>query len=299
MAFCIIFWIIALLADAATYYFNGWWDADWGNLFGSGDIWPAIIWPIALALAYWLALFFLWILYVALKGQILTYMNKEGKTTKWRSFIFAETTWLVRRFFLVTLHFRGRSKLPKDGVAFMLATNHLSAFDHFCLISLFPSRRFACVSKASNFDIFGAGGWMKHNGYLSIKQNDIAEGAAVIEKAGEKIKDGVTICIAPEGTRNRFFPEKTTLPFHPGSFEMAYIAKCPIVVASVQNTHAILKRFPFRRTKVYIDVVAVYEYEDYKDLPKSQVAEMSRAAIENQLEEKSYRTYHCKTKQHK
>ena len=56
-----------------------------------------------------------------------------------------------------------------------------------------------------------------------------------MKKMLEKLKNGVSICIFPEGTRNKG-EEGTLLSFKEGSFKMATKAGCPIVPIAINNT---------------------------------------------------------------
>ena len=57
------------------------------------------------------------------------------------------------------------------------------------------------------------------------------------------MKNGISICIFPEGTRNKV--ADTFLPFHEGSFKIAQKAGCPIVPITINNSSAILEdHFP-------------------------------------------------------
>ena len=53
----------------------------------------------------------------------------------------------------------------------------------------------------------------------------------------EKIKSGISICIFPEGTRNKV--NDTFLPFHEGSFKIAEKSGCAIIPMTLNNTAAI------------------------------------------------------------
>ena len=60
-----------------------------------------------------------------------------------------------------------------------------------------------------------------------------------ILEAIEKVKSGISICIFPEGTRNK--TADSFLPFHEGSFKIAEKGKVPIVPMTLVNTAAIFE----------------------------------------------------------
>ena len=58
----------------------------------------------------------------------------------------------------------------------------------------------------------------------------------VAKKELEKVKSGISICIFPEGTRNKNEKETDLLPFHEGSFKIATRAKCPIIPMAISGS---------------------------------------------------------------
>ena len=82
--------------------------------------------------------------------------------------------------------------------------------------------------------------WMRYLHCLFLDRKDIKKGLKTILEGVEKIKSGISICIFPEGTRNRNEDELELLPFHEGSFKLATKTNCPIVPIALNNTVSIL-----------------------------------------------------------
>lgn len=115
--------------------------------------------------------------------------------------------------------------------------------------------------------------WMKRLHCLFLDRNDLKQGLKTILTAIEKVKSGISICIFPEGTRNKNEDELDMLPFHEGSFKIAAKTNCPIIPMAisgsadiwenhfprVKKTHVILEY----GTPIYIDQL---EKEDKKHL---------------------------------
>lgn len=278
--------VLASILSGITFYFGGYYE----NMFW---IWM----PFVLALAFFWALFLLYALCVAYYAHLIKRFGKpEYAPSPRHMYLLSQLCFVCNIFFRVRFHASGLGKVPTES-KFMLVSNHLSGFDHVGLISIFPHHRIVFVHKEGISKIILAGGLIRRAGYLSIKQNDVLSGTKVIEKAGQYIKDGIcSVGIAPEGTRNKDFPSPEVLPFHPGSFQMAYDSHCPIVIFAIQNTNCILKRWPFSHTDVYFDCVGVIEYEDYKDLSSAELAEKARSFILRRFEQKNARFYHLKPK---
>lgn len=87
--------------------------------------------------------------------------------------------------------------------------------------------------------------WMKYLHCLFLDRKDIKEGLKTILAAIEKVKNGISICIFPEGTRNKGDNELELLPFHEGSFKIATRAGCPIIPIAITNSAEIFEaHFP-------------------------------------------------------
>ena len=85
--------------------------------------------------------------------------------------------------------------------------------------------------------------WMRNLHCLFLDRNDVKAGLKTILEAIDKMKNGISICIFPEGTRNKV--ADTFHPFHEGSFKIAQKAGCPIVPITINNSSAILEdHFP-------------------------------------------------------
>ena len=83
--------------------------------------------------------------------------------------------------------------------------------------------------------------WMKYLHCLFLDRKDIKEGMKTILTAIEEIKNGVSICIFPEGTRSRSESELEMLPFHEGSFKIATKTGCPIIPIAIHNSAEIFE----------------------------------------------------------
>ena len=258
------------------------------------------IWlPFILTVAYFWGLFLIHAIYMGIFSFLVKRRGKEEyPPNRYAMWMLAQTCYILNHALLVNVHATGLGKLPDRNTPFMLVSNHLSGTDHMFLLSTLGNRPIVCVSKKENEKTPFAGGWIKYAGYLAIRQDDILSGTKVIEKAGDYLRDGVcSVAICPEGTRNKTFPDPEILPFHPGSFAMAYQSRRPIVVFAIQNTNCVLKRWPLRSTDVYLDCLAVIEYEDYKDLTPAELANKTRSLIEARFERKRARFYHLKKKE--
>ena len=131
----------------------------------------------------------------------------------------------------------GEENVPKD-TAVLYVANHRSYYDIILTYVRVP-RPTGYIAKKEMEKIPLLSIWMKHLHCLFLDRNNIKEGLKTILDAVEKAKSGISICIFPEGTRNK--TADTFLPFHEGSFKIAEKAGIPIVPMTIVNSAAIFE----------------------------------------------------------
>ena len=113
--------------------------------------------------------------------------------------------------------------------------------------------------------------WMKRLHCLFLDRNDLKQGLKTILTAIEKVKSGISICIFPEGTRNKNEDELDMLPFHEGSFKIAAKTNCPIIPMAISGSADIWENhFPrVKKTHVILEYgKPIYPKELDKDEKK-------------------------------
>lgn len=145
----------------------------------------------------------------------------------------------------------GRENIPEGPVLYV--GNHRSIFD-VLILYVRCKRLTGFVAKDSIEKVPSLRVWMRYLYCLFLKRDDLKQGMQVILKAIEYVKQGISICIFPEGTRNKG-EELTILPFKEGSFKIALKTGCPIVPVSLNRTAAIFEnQFPkIRKTHVILE----------------------------------------------
>ncbi len=161
----------------------------------------------------------------------------------------------------------GEENIPDEPVLFI--GNHRSYFD--ILLTYSRCRRLTgYVAKKEMLRYPLLRDWMKRLHCLFLDRDNPKEGLKTILEAIDYIKNGISICIFPEGTRNDG-EELSILPFHSGSFKIAEKSGCPIVPISMNNTISIFeKQFPrVKKTHVIIEYgKPIYPRELDKDTRK-------------------------------
>lgn len=131
----------------------------------------------------------------------------------------------------------GEENVPKDQPVLYVA-NHRSFFDIILTYIRVP-RPTGYISKKEMEKVPLLSIWMKRLNCLFLDRDNIKEGMKTILAGIDHIKNGISICIFPEGTRNKV--EDTFLPFHEGSFKIAEKTGAPIVPMTINNSAAIFE----------------------------------------------------------
>ncbi len=158
---------------------------------------------------------------------------------------------MVLRITGVNVIVKGEERIPKD-TAVLYVGNHRSFFDILLTYVRVP-RLTGYIAKKEMKKIPLLSNWMRNLHCLFLDRENIKEGMKTILTAIEKVKNGISICIFPEGTRNKV--NDSFLPFHEGSFKIADKGGVPIVPMSIVNSAAIFEdQFPkIRKTTVVIE----------------------------------------------
>lgn len=80
--------------------------------------------------------------------------------------------------------------------------------------------------------------WMYFLNCLFMDRSDVKQNLNIILQAVDLVKNGYSIYIAPEGTRNA---TDTLLKFKEGSMKIATKGKCPIIPVCVHGTEEIFE----------------------------------------------------------
>lgn len=131
----------------------------------------------------------------------------------------------------------GEENIPKD-TAVLYVGNHRSYFDIVLTYVRVP-RPTGYVAKKEMLKIPLLSNWMKNLHCLFLDRDNIKEGLKTILSGVEKVKNGISICIFPEGTRNKV--NDTFLPFHEGSFKIAEKGNVPVIPMTIVNSAAVFE----------------------------------------------------------
>ena len=159
----------------------------------------------------------------------------------------------------------GEENVPKDR-AVLYVGNHKSYFDILLTYSRVPRLTgYVAKNEMESFPILSI--WMKRLHCLFLDRKDIKQGLKTILTGIDLIKNGISVCIFPEGTRNK--SNDRLLPFKEGSLKMAEKTGCPIIPFAITNSSKLFEdHMPFVRP---CDIIIEYGKPIYPaELPKEE-----------------------------
>lgn len=125
-------------------------------------------------------------------------------------------------------------------------SNHQSVMDIPVMMEAVP-QSLRMVAKEGLFKVPLFGAAMARAGFIPIDRKNITKSKAQLNYAKNKLKEGFSIWIAPEGTRSRTLE---LLPFKKGGFHVALALGIPIVPAYIQGAAEVV---PSDSLKVSVD----------------------------------------------
>lgn len=181
----------------------------------------------------------------------------------------------IFRYGAATLAVRGREHIS-SGEPYVVMSNHGSLLDVPALIATFPgSLRMVTKEELMRVPVWGKA--MLGSGFIPINRKDRRRAIEQLELAKKRVSEGITVWIAPEGTRSR---DGSLGPFKKGGFHLARQLGASIVPTYVHGADEALppdsfvSKYDITITVHYGEPIPVPEGEDI-DLQMARV----RAAI--------------------
>jgi len=194
----------------------------------------------------------------------------------------AMVSWAFRVILFITrvkIIVKGKEKIPTDR-AVLYTPNHRSIFD---VIIVYPETvgPTAFVAKQEIKKVPILNFWMMFMNCQFLDRKDLRKGLKVILKCVDLVKEGFSVTIFPEGTRNK--TNEDLQPFRDGSLKIAEKSECPIVPIAINNTEQIFEaHMPFVKTAtvvvefcdpIYTDGLSREEKKDLSGKIQSEILE--------------------------
>ena len=189
--------------------------------------------------------------------------------------------------FSVKLIVNGMDKVPNDS-NFVLLQNHCSNVDPIFTDFVFRKYPLIFVSKDSLFKIPFFGKIIRHIGYVKLTRKTGMDDASEIIRGLRWVRAGeCSLCVYPEGTRNKTFPNPLLLDIKEESLAIAKKSGKPIVISVIHGSDKINDKLLFKIHKIQIDILAVLKPEDVKDCTSKDLAEKVRKMMLENLQNPS------------
>jgi 1-acyl-sn-glycerol-3-phosphate acyltransferase len=200
-----------------------------------------------------------------------------------RSAVDERARWFGRRvidLLDVKLVASGAENVPSRPVIYM--SNHQSHLDIPMLYATLPSPTIRMLAKAELFRIPLWGRGLRGAEFIEVDRSNHARAVQSIEHAARLVREGVSIYLAPEGTRSR---DGRIGKLKKGGFHLAIGTRAPIVPVAIRGTIDILPRGAKvmrsgQRVSVQIGQPIDVEGRDLSSL-MTQVAEFLVKNVEN------------------
>lgn len=176
----------------------------------------------------------------------------------------------------------GRENIPQDEAVVYIG-NHRGFYDVLVTYPLMK-RRTGFISKKEISKVPILHRWMVYLYCVFLDRSSGRAGLASIMKGIEQLKNGISMVIFPEGTRNE--TEEPTLPFHSGSFKLAEKSGCRIIPMVINNSDACFEnQAPFiKKAHVVVEFCEPIDMKTLSAEDKKNIAEYTRNIISEKYE---------------
>ena len=179
---------------------------------------------------------------------------------------------------------KGMENVPKDEAVLYIG-NHRSYFDVVLTYVRCPGlTSYMAKKEVARVPLLST--WMRFLHCLFLDRKDIKQGLKTILAAIDLIKNGISVCIFPEGTRSTGPEQTELLPFHEGSFKVATKTDCLIVPMAITNTSRIFEdHIPFiRSTDVVIEYGKPFRPSELTKEQKKGIGGYTRGIIQEMVQ---------------
>lgn len=209
------------------------------------------------------------------------------------AYISQVTKWWADRIFKfskATVEVVGQENIPENGaVAFV--SNHQSMLDIHILLSN-CKKKLSFMGKMELTKVPIISEWMRYMQCTFIDRNDRRQSIEAMQEAVDKLKNGYSTVIFPEGTRSHGGP---IAEFKKGSFKLAFRAEVPIVPVTIDGTWQMLGN-KSRNAKCYLTIHPPIYIEGLTKEQKAELPEQIEAIVKSALPEEHFNPHPKKKK---
>jgi len=196
---------------------------------------------------------------------------KRAKTTQEKIDLKLEYAKTLLKKLNITIEVLNKEKIPKDG-QYLLTSNHRSIIDPVIVEVVLQDSHIDgyWVAKKELYNSFFFGAFTRNAGSILLDRES-TNMSSFFKATKEVVKEGKSIYIFPEGTRNK--TNKAIAEFKEGSRIIALKNRLNILPIYIKtNAHDILKDAILNRTKdlkIQIEIGDIIEYKDKTPLEEN------------------------------
>ncbi len=163
--------------------------------------------------------------------------------------------------------------------SYIIVVNHNSLYDIPATLVSFPNVDIRMVMKKELFSIPVFGGGVKSAEFLYVDRGNRAAALTSLKQIGKAIQSGITIWIAPEGTRSL---NKKLGEFKKGAFQLAFTSNAILIPLGLRNTDIVCPaktyKFTFNQT-IELHIGKPIDTLDYNKKDMDSLIEQVRSEI--------------------
>lgn len=256
-------WIYTVASAALVLLSNNFFE-----VFQKGYSWWLV--PL-LFVGFWLVLILIHAAVVVVSVWLVRLDSPPERFSRYYRWLIAHTLPMVLTLAKVNIEVTGEDKVPQNS-RFLLVCNHLHDFDPAVILYALPDAELGFVGKKEIYTTMPFVARAMHKLHcLPIDRENNREAVKSIISAAKLISDDVvSIGIFPEGYCSK---DGELQPMRNGAFKIAYKAKVPIVVCTIDHTPEILKNMFRRKTIVHFDILETISVEQLESMNSSEVGD--------------------------
>lgn len=206
--------------------------------------------------------------------------EKTNKKALWKhNIVHVYSMYLFRFFNRVILKVTGKENLPKD-YNFVVYANHIEYIDPLFVKQIYNKFPLSFIAKEPLFEYPVLKNLLLSLGAIPITKYADRSALKTILQAIKQVKEGQPMGIFPEGKRTY---SNDLIEFKPGSFKLAQKAKADISPICLYNFHDLAKKPRILPTKVYVHILPIIKYDDFKDMDSKTLASYVFDIINTQM----------------
>jgi len=187
--------------------------------------------------------------------------------------------YLFRFFNRVIVKVTGKENLPNDK-NFVVYSNHIEYIDPLLVKQVYNDYALTFVAKEPLFKYIVLKNILYTLGAIPITKFADRSALKSILQAIKQVKEGQPMGIFPEGKRTY---SNDLIEFKPGAFKLAQKAKADISPICLYNFHDLAKKPRILPTKVYIHILPIIRYDDYKEMDSQTLANYVFEIVNGQM----------------